>query len=379
MAQNYFSLPRFDPGDQSVNFAPVNNALEGYRQQSNQNALMAQRQEEQTYQRGRDQQQDARVAQQDQRQGQEAVAKRMFAFSQLPPEQRDPRMWGSLLSEFKKYRPNDGNDPDDMDPIKGPAAFAAAYGGMVRDPREDQLMDLKVQGARADLQNAQRGKAPDLQEVYNDQGQKQKVIWDGSKYVPVGGSSSVAESRGIKPPAGYLWNDPDNPEAGVSPIPGYEQTIPGEVAGKVAMMNMARERIAKTRAALERSWGAADIAKNAAANVPLIGDIAVASGDIGVAQRDVRTGIEATLRTMTGAAAPEQEVKRYMEMFAPGIKDTKETAKQKLDGLMKFMEDADKIVMQGRGKAPNLGNTSAPISSGRVMDLGDGFSVEVNQ
>jgi hypothetical protein len=33
----------------------------------------------------------------------------------------------------------------------------------------------------------------------------------------------------------------------------------------------------------------------------------------------------------------------------PGPQDTIESAKQKLDGLVKFMEDAEKLVMQGRG------------------------------
>jgi hypothetical protein len=78
--------------------------------------------------------------------------------------------------------------------------------------------------------------------------------------------------------------------------------------------------------------------------------VAALSGDIGIAQRDVRVGIEAALRTMTGAAAPEQEVVRYMQMYMPTPLDTKESAKQKLDGLMSFMDKAEKIVMQGRGE-----------------------------
>lgn len=151
-------------------------------------------------------------------------------------------------------------------------------------------------------------------------------------------------------PSGYMWNEPGNPSAGIKRIPGFEQTIPGEVAGKVAQMADAKERIKNTRAIFEKDWSAGDAAKWAAGNLPVVGDVAALSGDIGIAQRDVRVGIEAALRTMTGAAAPEQEVQRYMQMYMPTPLDTKESAKQKLDGLMSFMDKAEKIVMQGRGE-----------------------------
>lgn len=165
---------------------------------------------------------------------------------------------------------------------------------------------------------------------------------------------------GPKLPTGYTWNDPANPDAGVKRLPGFEQTIPGEVAGKVAQMSDAKERIAKTRSVFEKDWSAADAAKWAAGNLPVVGDVAALSGDIGLAQRDVRVGIEAALRTMTGAAAPEQEVQRYMQMYMPTPLDTKESAKQKLDGLISFMDKAEKIVMQGRGEIaqPSLDATA---------------------
>jgi GH24 family phage-related lysozyme (muramidase) len=150
-------------------------------------------------------------------------------------------------------------------------------------------------------------------------------------------------------PSGHTWLDPADHSKGVKRIPGMEEKIPGEVAGKIAMMNMARDRIKDTRKVFEREWGAGDMAKWAASNVPGVGDLAFLSGDVGIAQRDVQTGIEAALRTMTGAAAPDTEVVRYARMFMPGPQDTIESAKQKLDGLVKFMEDAEKLVMQGRG------------------------------
>lgn len=167
-------------------------------------------------------------------------------------------------------------------------------------------------------------------------------------------------------PVGHTWVDRTNPDAGVKRLPGYEQTIPGEVAGKVAMMADAKERIAKTRNTFERDWSAEDVAKWAAGNVPLIGDISPLSGDIGIAQRDVRTAIEAALRTMTGAAAPEQEVVRYMQMYMPSPKDSKESAKQKLDGLVNFMDKAERIVMQGRGQVPGMETPTPSVESEEI-------------
>lgn len=186
-----------------------------------------------------------------------------------------------------------------------------------------------------------------LAEIYDEAGRKQKVLLDPKTGAtkPIGGVASNDERL----PQGYQWLDPKDHTKGMKRLPGFEDKIPGEVAGKVAMMNMARDRIKGTRDTFERDWGKDDLAKWAAANVPGMSDVAALSGDVGIAQRDIQTGIEAALRTMTGAAAPEPEVKRYARMFMPGPLDTKESAKQKIDGLVRFMEDAEKLVTQGRG------------------------------
>ena len=54
---------------------------------------------------------------------------------------------------------------------------------------------------------------------------------------------------------------------------------------------------------------------------------------------------------MTGANAPEPEVKRYENMFMPSPLDSPETAKQKLDLLESFISNARRLVTQGRGPA----------------------------
>lgn len=232
----------------------------------------------------------------------------------------------------------------------------AALAQRIGDPQMARMIASDPSLMKAIIPSLFAKEPMQMSEIYDAQGRPQKVLLNSrtGQHIPVGG----AKGDMTKPPQGYEWTDPSNHSAGVRRLPGFEDKIPGEVAGKVAMMTMARERIARTRSIYEREWGSKEIAQWTAANSPA-GDISALSGDIGMAQRDIRTGIEAALRTMTGAAAPEQEVVRYMQMFMPNPKDTKESAKQKIDGLMKFMEDAEKLVLQGRGVSPSLSGPPA--------------------
>lgn len=161
-----------------------------------------------------------------------------------------------------------------------------------------------------------------------------------------------------KAPAGYQWVDPTNPSAGLSPIPNGPAThISSEVAGKLALMDAATPGVKAAREVLLKPWGVTGTAQNVAANLPYVGDVSLLSGDIGIAQRDVRTAVEAALRVMTGAAAPEQEVQRYLGLFMPSARDTKKSAEQKLNNLEAFMTNAKKIATQGR--VPNM-NPAGP-------------------
>lgn len=316
------------PRNAMLDFSPINNAFDGMREQNNRNEQMAMRREEQNYQRGRDAKQDARSEV-------EWYGKTAAAIDRLEGPQRQAA-WQRIVARHGA----DGLTPEEMDPITGPKLMMA-QAGQWRDPREDQLADLKVQQAQNEL-----AMAP-LDRQYKEA----QIGHLNAQAANVGRTPNEPRAATRGAPSGYMWNDTNDPSRGVSRLPGYEQTVPGEVAGKVAMMNMARQRIEATRQVFERDWGAGDVGQWAAGNVPLVGDIAPMSGDIGIAQRDIQTGIEAALRTMTGAAAPEGEVVRYMRMFMPGPKDTKKSATQKINGLLKFMDDAGRLVMQGRGDA----------------------------
>jgi hypothetical protein len=147
MSRNYFSLPQLNPGNQAVDFAPIGNALETYRQQNNQNALMQQRQEEQSYQRGRDQVADQRTAKVDARQEVEWFGKTAAAIDRITDPAQRSMAWQSAL----KRHPNpSGLTPEYLDPNNGPK-MVMAEAGQWRDPREDQLMDLKVRQAEKTL------------------------------------------------------------------------------------------------------------------------------------------------------------------------------------------------------------------------------------
>lgn len=166
-----------------------------------------------------------------------------------------------------------------------------------------------------------------------------------------------------KPPSGFEWVDAADRSKGLRAIPGGPgEHISSEVAGRMALMETAMPGVKAAREVFLREWGPGDVGKNVASRIPGVGDAAWASGDVGIARRSVRTAIEAALRVMTGAAAPESEVVRYESMFMPGVNDTRESAKQKLDQLETFMGSAKEIALRGRTSNPQSTQSQATQS-----------------
>lgn len=342
-------LPAYSINNALINFAPLSNALGDYRQANMQNQQLGMEQERLNMQKQSHAQSQANAARAWKQQEVEMWGKRAMAVDAMPDDGRRRAVWQRMIATHGA----DGLTPEELDHRTGPKIMAA-QAGMFRDPREDQMTDLKLQGARLEVQKAQRALDAPQDKIVEVGGRLVSVGPGGAReiYAPQGGTNPMDGVKGA--PQGYSWVDPSNPQAGVRPLPGFEKPVPGDVAGKVAMMNMARQRIEQSRATFERPWGIGDVAKYGAANVPLAGDVGALSGDVGMALRDVRVGIEAALRTMTGAAAPEQEVQRYVDMFSPRPTDSKEVVTQKINGLMQFMAEAEKLVVQGRGVAPEL-------------------------
>lgn len=167
---NFLSMPALKmPDNALIDFqgaaAPLTNALSGYRQGMNQQYGEQQRLEQQGYQRGRD-------AKADSRQQVEWFGKQAAAIDRI----QDPAQRGAIWNRILSKHPDAANlGPEYRDPMNGPK-LVAAEAGQWRDPREDQLADLKLQGARLDVQKSQRElSAPN-----------EKYIEMGGKLVAVG-------------------------------------------------------------------------------------------------------------------------------------------------------------------------------------------------
>lgn len=148
-----------------LDFAPVNNALSQVRDQNNanRNALLQReqidmRKEEQTYQRGRDAKQDntAKVKQ---------LGDMASAYDRLT----DPAQRQAGLQRILAQHPNAGAlGPEYRDPAQA-FKLIAAEAGQWRDPRDDQIKNLEIERARAQigLTQAQTAKMnkPDMTET----------------------------------------------------------------------------------------------------------------------------------------------------------------------------------------------------------------------
>lgn len=157
-----------------------------------------------------------------------------------------------------------------------------------------------------------------------------------------------------KAPPGYRWSADGNLEA----IPGGPATsISAEAGGRLAMMETAMPAVQQARDVFLKPWGIT----GAIGQAVMPEQLSNWSGEVGRAKRSVRAAIEAALRVMTGAAAPEPEVVRYLDIFMPTMTDTRETAKQKLDLLEAFMLNAREIATRGRRQD----GAASPAASGQ--------------
>lgn len=76
-------------------------------------------------------------------------------------------------------------------------------------------------------------------------------------------------------------------------------------------------------------------------------------------RQQMQRGIEAILRAMTGAAAPESEVQRYMGMFFPSPTDSDASAKEKLNAAKAWVDGITNLMKTGRPQLQG-GETTTP-------------------
>lgn len=146
---------------------------------------------------------------------------------------------------------------------------------------------------------------------------------------------------GYKAPTGYRAIDPNNPEAGLEPIPGGPaEEIPGELAARLGM----------SKSFLER---APDLRKKLAAGAltgPWDQRFALNGwGERGQLYQEMQSGTDALMRLLTGAGMNATEAEAYAQRYLPTGSDTAETAVAKLDRLARELEATAIEAGKGRG------------------------------
>jgi hypothetical protein len=155
-----------------------------------------------------------------------------------------------------------------------------------------------------------------------------------------------------KPPSGYRYAEGGG---SLEAIPGGPATVvPGDHAGRLALMRTAKQDYESAKKLLGPDMSHTAKVFN--------------YGETGGAERTVRTAIEATLRAMTGAAAPPAEVDNYERLFSPTIWDGPTTRQDKLRRLENFINEAESLLMQGRTPSVTTVPKTVPGATRRADD-----------
>jgi len=152
-------------------------------------------------------------------------------------------------------------------------------------------------------------------------------------------------------PAGWKWNDPDNPRAGMSPIEGGPGTqMPAELAARVGMADSFLEQAPTIRD------------KIAAGKTTGVWDRAKAGFDSSSEQaevmRQMKSGTDALQRMLTGAGMPASEAAAYADRYLPTYTDNAESAARKLDQLVMELQRIKDMAMRGRGGSETEGSAT---------------------
>ena len=329
MAGNYFAqLPAYQPNENALNFAPINNALDGITQQQNQNRQFGmqqqqidQRQAEQTYQHGRD-------AKQDGMQQVQLFGKQATAVDQLQGPQR-AAAWSSILA---KHGTKDLT-PEELDPATGPKLMAAQAGQFV-DPLDRETKQAGLELTRAQTNAANRKADP--YEIKEVNGTLVRVPKSG-------GEAEVVYRSGpdqTKAPQGYRFAHDGQT---LVPIPGGPGDKLTEGESKDALF---AERLIRSNASVDKLMNidekgnirGYDPTKNTNSYVPDSGLIAnvVNSDSWKNYQQAAREGLASILRKDTGAAVTPEEFKLYFPTYYPQPGDDPATVLQKKKARERF-------------------------------------------
>jgi len=156
------------------------------------------------------------------------------------------------------------------------------------------------------------------------------------------GKVSSSGDNGEKAPAGYRFTRTGDLEA-IAGGPATKQSA--EAAGKIALIKQGLSDVEAFESQIKNKDGSFDRAKIAGLRVygrPNARD----------EYSKLNNSLNARLRLESGAAVPEQEVKRAFETFAPNPLDSDATIQSKLGRMKEFFSGAQTEIGQGRGADP---------------------------
>lgn len=228
-------------------------------------------------------------------------------------------------------------------------------GGRLVDPNTYKVIaDFSDPNAKltSDEREYQRAKSDGFQGNFMDYQIKMKEA----------GRQQVNIDTGEKLPSGYRWTDPNNREAGVTPIPGGPATqVPAELAARVGMgENWLQKDLPQLK----------EDVKAGSATGPIDQGMAWAGyGKPAEIKRKFQSGVEVLSRLLSGAGMTQVEIDEKASRYMPTPLDTPESLQSKLDQLEAEIRAAGNAAMRGRGSMDS--KPSAP--SGAVVDYRDYF------
>jgi hypothetical protein len=153
-------------------------------------------------------------------------------------------------------------------------------------------------------------------------------------------------------PAGYKFENPDDPDSPLMPIPGGPgEKIPSEVAARIGLAKSFLGQLEqyKDREGKDRP-GIRDRIKSGEATGLIDGTAAWLNlGKPGELRRMIESGSEALLRNLTGAGMNLEEARKYVRRYEPEINDSSATLMSKVDQLERELLSTISEVSKGRG------------------------------
>jgi hypothetical protein len=275
-----------------------------------------------------------------------------------------PQNWGGLvalgggLGHWNRRRQM-GNALESL----GPDATLEDMARALLDSNPEAALKTMIEARQAQALEAHRGRqeAP-MGYRWGDDG--------NLSFIPGGPQDpSVKRTMGDRPnaPQGYVWRDPENPMAGLDPVPGGPaERVPAEVAARSGMSKSFIDQAPSIRSAL----AAGELSGPANAAKGLAG-----IGRQGELRRQIDSGSEALLRNLTGAGMNESEARNYVRRYQFSATDGPQQQVSKLDQLLRELQYVETEIRRGRGGMPGAEPEGVPQTN-NYNDEGSSWEVD---